>query len=123
VLFPVGRVGENQFKGAAALDQLRDGDVCVLRAQLKLVWLQIERFEVPANHPRGPRRFFHNHRPNRAATERLERERAGTAEKLENRRSVNSFAQAVEDRLFDQIGRGADVVPFWYFQNSTAGFS
>jgi hypothetical protein len=58
-----------------------------------------------------------------AAAEAFQAESAGAGEEFEHVSADDSSAKAVEDGLFDQVGRGADAKAFRNFQDAASGSS
>ena len=58
-----------------------------------------------------------------ATAEAFEAEGAGAGEEFKHASTDDPSAKAVEDGLFDEVGRGADAKAFRDFQDTASGFA
>jgi hypothetical protein len=85
-----------------------DGRKHILRANLQR-GVKIRRARVGADEFRVPVRLLQAQRRDGATAQAIETQRAGAGEQFQHPRADHPRAQAVEDRLFDEVGRGPDV--------------
>ena len=119
VFIAKGRISDDQIKLSARGRELRDRRENILEPELKLSRSNPGRGEVLLDEPRMFPRKLDTGRIRRAATEAFEAESAGTAEEFQHACIEDASAEAVKDRLPDQIGRGPDPKSLGRFQNES----
>ena len=116
VFFSVRRVGQDQIELPSAVGQLAQDGKDILRADFQNVAIT-GRLRVAADEFGVPVRFLNAKGRGRAAAQTLQAQRAGTGKQLQHPRAGDPRAQAVEDRLLDQVGRRADVESLGNLEN------
>ena len=116
VFLAVRRVGQNQIKLPPAFRQLMNDRKNILRADFE-TWFKTGRHGIAADEFGMPVRFLDAQRRRRAAAQAFQAQRAGTGEQFQHPRADDPRAEAVEDRLLDEVGRGTDVESLGDFEN------
>ena len=117
VLFAVGRVGQDEVELPSRLLQLGDDGEHVLRADFQRVRGDARRQRILADELRVARGHFNADGMGGAAAQGLEAQGARPGEEFEHGRARDPRAQAVEDRLLDEVRRGPDGQPLRHLQN------
>jgi hypothetical protein len=86
-------------------------------------WRKSGSLDVAAQHFGVALGFLHANRGGSATAEAFKTQSAGASKQLEDSRSFDPAAEAVEDGLFDEVWRRADIESFGNFQNSPGLFA
>ena len=114
----VGRVGEEERELAFARAELHERLKRVLHAHLQAFAGEAGEFKILFQHLRVAAAHLDAHGGCRAAAHAIETERTGAGEKFEHARAHDAFAEAVENRLLDEVRRGPDVEALGDFENA-----
>ena len=114
-----GRPESNQI--VSGLGELRERDENVLYSHLQIGIRH--RRHILLDECRMLVRLLDTQRRYCAPAQTFEAQRAGAGEQLQHARANNPGAKAVEDRLFDEVGRRTNFQTFRRFQNPPCRFA
>src|SRR5437588_1103255 len=112
ILFSIRWIGENKIEQFARLGQLRNRGEDILDAHLQRCRREAGEREVLPEYLRIFGRFLDADGGNRSPAEAFQTKRARAREQLQYARVLRAAAEAVEDRLLNQVRRGADLQAF-----------
>jgi hypothetical protein len=123
VFFAVRRVGEDDSEFRVRGSELGEGGEDVLGPELQGFRRQTGGEDVVSECLGVTGGFFDAKGGSSTAAEAFEAEGAGAGEEFKHVSTDDTSAEAVEDSLFDEVGRGTDAEAFRNFQDTASGSS